>query len=180
MMHSIFHQIYVSNLSVIVTALLILPIAWSVFGAFFYKRMRLIGTVLSIACGVVILYATVVSRGESSLGHDLTPFSSFQRAIEQPEMYRSMLMNVFLFEPLGLMLPFAIKGSTAKRILLTIVVGFMFSVAIEALQYFFALGMAEADDVICNTVGTALGSCAYLLTLLWQKLFFNKKGRRKS
>ena len=64
--------------------------------------------------------------------------------------------------------------------MLTIVVGFMFSVAIEALQYFFALGMAEADDVICNTVGTALGSCAYLLTLLWQKLFFNKKGRRKA
>ena len=160
--------------------MLILPIVWSVFGALFYKRMRMIGVILSIVCVAVILYATVISRGESSLGHDLTPFSSFQRAVEQPEMYRSMLMNVFLFEPLGLMLPFVIKGSTVKRILLTIVIGFALSVAIEASQYFFALGMAEADDVICNTVGAALGACAYLLTLLWRKLMSKSKGRSKA
>lgn len=180
MMHSIFHQIYVSNLSAIVTAMLILPIVWSVFGALFYKRMRMIGAILSIVCVAVILYATVISRGESSVGHDFTPFSSFQRAVEQPEMYRSMLMNVFLFEPLGLMLPFVIKGSTVKRILLTIVIGFALSVAIEASQYFFALGMVEADDVICNTVGAALGACAYLLTLLWRKLMSKSKGRSKA
>ena len=140
----------------------------------------MIGAILSIVCVVVILYATVISRGESSLGYDFTPFSSFQRAVEQPEMYRSMLMNVFLFEPLGLMLPFVIKGSTVKRILLTIVIGFALSVAIEASQYFFALGMAEADDVICNTVGAALGACAYLLTLLWRKLMSKSKGRSKA
>ena len=140
----------------------------------------MIGAILSIVCVAVILYATVISRGESSLGHDFTPFSSFQRAIEQPEMYRSMLMNVFLFEPLGLMLPFVIKGSTVKRILLTIVIGFALSVAIEASQYFFALGMAEADDVICNTVGAALGACAYFLTLLWRKLMSKSKGRSKA
>ena len=180
MFHSIFHQVYVSDLSTIVTAMLILPIIWSVFGALFYKRMRLIGTIFSIVCGAVILYATVISRGESSLGHDFTPFSSFQRAVEQPEMYRSMLMNVFLFEPMGLMLPFVIKGSTVKRILLTIVIGFALSVAIEASQYFFAVGMAEADDVICNTVGAALGACACLLTLLWRKLRSKSKGRSKA
>lgn len=140
----------------------------------------MIGAILSIVCVAVILYATVISRGESSVGHDFTPFSSFQRAVEQPEMYRSMLMNVFLFEPLGLMLPFVIKGSTVKRILLTIVIGFALSVAIEASQYFFALGMAEADDVICNTVGAALGACAYLLTLLWRKLMSKSKGRSKA
>lgn len=180
MIHSIFHQVYVSDLSVIITAMLILPIAWSVFGALFYKRMRLIGTILLIITLAVILYMTVFARGESSAGHDFTPFSSFQRAIEQPEMYRSMLMNIFLFEPLGLALPFVMKGSTAKRILLTIAIGFILSVAIEALQYFFTLGLSEADDAICNTVGTALGSCAYLLTLLWRKLIKKNRGRRKA
>ena len=162
MMHSIFHQIYVSNLSVIVTALLILPIAWSVFGAFFYKRMRLIGTVLSIACGVVILYATVVSRGESSLGHDLTPFSSFQRAIEQPEMYRSMLMNVFLFVPLGMSLPFVLPVRWKHTMIITVLLAFILSVGIESLQYILSIGRCEVDDVIMNMLGAFIGSCAFL------------------
>lgn len=153
--------------------MLILSVVWSVFGALFYKRMRLIGAIFFVVIFAGILYATVFSRGESSLGHDFTPFSSFQRAIEQPEMYRSMLMNVFLFEPLGLALPFVFKGSAVKRILLSIMIGFALSVIIETVQYFFVLGMAEIDDVICNTLGTAIGSCAYFLTLLWRKIFIN-------
>ena len=175
MIHSFFHQIYVADLSMIMIIMVILLIAWSVFGALLYKRMRLIGLIVSIAYTAIILYATVFSRGESSLGHDFIPFSSFQRAIEQPEFYRSMLMNTFLFEPLGFALPFALKGSTAKRVLLSIVIGFALSFAVEMIQYFFSLGMAEADDVICNTVGTAIGSMSYLLTLLWRKLFLKSE-----
>lgn len=122
-----------------------------------------------IAIGA-ILYATVISRGESSKGADFIPFSSFERAKTNPEMYRSVLMNVFLFVPLGLSLPFVFGGSTGKRILFTILVGLLLSITVEAIQYFAHLGMTETDDVICNTVGTSIGSCAYLLTLLWRKI----------
>lgn len=179
MIHSFFHQIYVADLSTIMIIMVLLLIAWSVFGALLYKRMRLIGLIVSIAYTAIILYATVFSRGESSLGHDFIPFSSFQRAIEQPEFYRSMLMNTFLFEPLGLALPFALKGSTAKRVLLAIMIGFALSFVVEMIQYFFSLGMAEADDVICNTVGTAIGCLSYLLTLLWRKMSekYEKRGK---
>lgn len=177
-MDSIFHEIYVSNITTILIAIPILLLVWSLIGAAFYKHMRIIGTVLAVIAAAGILYVTVFARGESGAGADFIPFSSFERAKIQPEMYRSMLMNVFLFVPLGLSLPFVFGGGTGKRILLTVLVGLLLSMTVEAIQYFGNLGIAETDDVICNTVGTAIGSCAYLLSLLWIKLFNKTKERR--
>lgn len=177
-MGNIFHEIYVSNISTILIAILILLLVWSVIGAAFYKYMRIIGAVLALIAVGAVLYRTVFSRSGSFLEPDLLPLSSFWRAKENSELYRSMLMNVFLFVPLGLSLPFVIGGSTAKRILLTILIGFLISVTVEAIQYFGHLGMAETDDVICNTLGTTIGSCAYLLSLLWRKLFTKDHHRK--
>ena len=179
-MGNLFQNIYVSNISSILIAIPILLLVWSMIGAAFYKYMRIIGAVLAVIAIGAILYITVFSRGESGKGADFIPFSSFERAKIQPEMYRSMLMNVFLFVPLGLALPFIFGGGTGKRILLTILVGLLLSVTIEAIQFFGNLGMAETDDVICNTLGTTIGNCAYLLTLLWRKLFNKTKERRTS
>ena len=151
---------------------------WSLIGAFFYKYTRIICTVTVVIIICSILYITVFSRSERGVGADFIPFSSFERAKIQPEIYRSMLMNVFLFVPLGLSLPFVFGGGTGKRILLTILVGLFLSVTVEAIQYFAHLGMAETDDMICNTLGTAIGTCAYLLALLWRKLFNKTKERR--
>lgn len=170
-MDSLLREIYVSNISTILITIPILILVWSVIGAAFYKYMRIIGAVLAVIAIGAILYITIFSRGEKNAGADFVPFSSFERAKLQPEMYRSMLMNVFLFVPLGLSLPFVLVGSTGKRILLTILVGLLLSASVEAVQYFAHLGMAETDDFICNTVGTAIGSCAYPLTLLWRKLY---------
>ena len=84
-------------------------------------------------------------------------------------------MNVFLFVPLGLSLPFVYSGTTRKRVLFTVLTGLLLSVTIEAIQYFVHFGMTETDNVICNTLGTVFGSCAYLLTLLWEKIFQRNK-----
>lgn len=169
-MDSFFVRIYVSNISTILIAIPILILVWSVIGAVFYKHMRIIGTVLAVIALGAILYATVLSRSGGSKEVYLIPFSTFERAKIQPEFYRSMLMNVFLFMPLGLALPFVYSGSTGKRILFTVLTGLLLSVTVEAIQYFAHFGMTETDDVICNTLGTAIGSCAYLLTLLWRKI----------
>lgn len=177
-MGNFFHRIYILDISTILITIPILLLVWSVIGGMFYKYMRIIGAVMAVIAVVAILYVTVLSRGETEVGSDFIPFSSFERAKIQPEMYRSMLMNVFLFVPLGLPLPFVFGGGTGKRILLTILVGLFLSVTVEAIQYFAHLGMAETDDVICNTVGTAIGSCAYLLCLLWIRLFNKTKERR--
>lgn len=180
MINSLFQNIYTSNLSTIIIAIPIFIILWSVMGAAFYKYMRIIGAVAALIVIGAILYATVISRGESDKGADFIPFSSFERAQIQPEMYRSMLMNVFLFVPLGLVLPFVFGSSTGKRILLTILAGLLLSMSIEAIQYFAQLGMSETDDVISNTLGTAIGSCAYLLSLLWRKLYRKSQGKENA
>ena len=176
-MENIFHSIYVADLKTILIAIPVLLLVWSVIGAAFYKQMRIIGAILAVIAVAGIIYITVIFRGRSEPGLNLIPFSSFERAKRQPEMYRSMLMNVFLFVPLGLSLPYLFGGGTAKRILLTILIGFLLSATVETIQYFASIGMAETDDVICNTLGTAIGSCAYLLSLLWRKLF-RKRGKK--
>ena len=170
-MSSFFVRIYVLDISTVLIAIPILLLVWSVIGATFYKYMRIIGTILAVIALGAILYATVLSRGGSSKEVYLIPFSTFERAKIQPEFYRSMLMNVFLFVPLGLSLPFVYSGTTGKRIFFTVLTGLLLSVTVEAIQYFAHFGMTETDDVISNTLGTAIGSCAYLLTLLWRKIF---------
>ena len=177
-MGNFFHRIYILDISTILISIPILLLVWSVIGAAFYKYMRIIGAVMAVIAIGAILYITVFSRGESGVGADFIPFSSFERAKIQTEMYRSMLMNVFLFVPLGLSLPFVFGGSTGKRILLTILIGLLLSITVETVQYFAHLGMTETDDVMCNSVGTAIGSCAYLLALLWRNLFNKTKERR--
>ena len=177
-MGNFFHRIYILDISTILITIPLLLLVWSVIGAAFYKYMRIIGAVMAVIAISAILYITVFSRGESGAGADFIPFSSFERAKIQPEMYRSMLMNVFLFVPFGLALSFIFGGKTGKRILLTILVGLLLSVTVEAIQYFAHLGMAEVDDLIYNTLGTAIGSCVYPLALLWRKLFTKIKERR--
>lgn len=94
----------------------------------------------------------------------LTPFAALSAARQQPELYRAMLMNVFLFFPLGLTLSNALprKWHRWGRIALTTFVGCILSAGIEYTQYRYALGMAEVDDVICNTLGAFLGAVSLL------------------
>lgn len=121
--------------------------------------------VLFCAAVIAILYATILTRTPGSYELILTPFATFTAALQQPELYREMLMNVFLFFPLGLTLSNALprKWHRWLRIALTTLIGCAFSAGIEYAQYRYALGMAEVDDVICNTLGVFIGSTSLLI-----------------
>lgn len=121
--------------------------------------------VLFCAAVIAILYATILNRTPGNYELILTPFATFTAALQQPELYREMLMNIFLFFPLGLTLSNALprKWHRWGRIILTALVGCVLSVGIEYTQYRYALGMAETDDVICNTLGAFLGSASLLI-----------------
>ena len=62
--------------------------------------------------------------------------------------------NIGWFMPLGFLLPIVWKRS---HFLITIVIGFLFSLSIEAIQYVSYQGVADLDDLILNTLGTAIG-----------------------
>ena len=126
----------------------------------------------AVAALMAIVYATVLSRSEGGSGIILTPFAAIVAARQQSEFYREMLMNVFLFFPLGLTLSNALpqKWHRWVRIALTTPVGCILSAGIEYAQYRYALGMAEVDDVICNTLGAFIGSTSLLIAHIIEKI----------
>lgn len=117
---------------------------------------------IAAAYMVLLLYMTVAARSETAHGGVmLRPLYSFYLArTENREYYRTMLMNVFLFFPLGLTLPFGLSGGK-HPVLCSLALGMLLSIGIETLQYIFSLGWAETDDVIMNTLGVLVGSAAY-------------------
>lgn len=135
------------------------------------RRRVLFNTVLACVAAFIILYATILTRTPGVLEVILTPFASLTAARQQPEIYREMLMNVFLFFPLGLTLSNALpqKWHRWGRIILTTLVGCILSAGIEYAQYRYALGMAEVDDVICNTLGAFIGSTSLLIARAIEK-----------
>ena len=60
-----------------------------------------------------------------------------------------IVLNILLFIPLGFLL--GRKGWKA------VFLGFLISASIECAQYVAVLGYCEADDVLNNTIGTAVG-----------------------
>ena len=160
------HYIYCRPLIVIVLFMAIAVIVWSVLpsriAAKYWQRGNAILMLLMFAA---ILYVSLLNRSEGSTGLVLLPFATFIAARQQPERYREMLMNVFLFFPLGLTLSNALprKWHRWGRIILTTLVGCALSAGIEYAQYRYALGLAETDDVICNTLGAFLGSTSLLI-----------------
>ena len=89
------------------------------------------------AAVIAILCATILNRTPGNYELILTPFATFTAALQQPELYRAMLMNVFLFFPLGLTLSNALprKWHRWLRIILTTLVGCALSAGIEYAQY---------------------------------------------
>lgn len=129
------------------------------------RRRVLLNTALACAAAFIILYATILTRTSGDYEFILTPFAALSAARQQPELYREMLMNVFLFFPLGLTLSNVLpqKWHRWLRIILTTLVGCALSAGIEYTQYRCALGLAETDDVICNTLGAFIGSTSLLI-----------------
>ena len=161
----ILHYIYSRSFIGVITFMALALAAWGALPARVgARRWRWGNLVLMLLMTAAILYATLFSRAEGSTGLILTPFATFTTARVQPELYREMLMNIFLFFPLGLTLSNALPRRWHRwgRIALTTLVGYILSAGIEYAQYRYALGLAETDDVICNTMGAFLGAASLL------------------
>ena len=159
-------HIYALPLWMIIFLMLALLIVWAMLSLHQNQRKRsIINAVLCSITALTIFYATILTRTPGDYKPILTPFATFTAALQQPELYREMLMNVFLFFPLGLTLSNALprKWHRWLRIILTTFVSCALSAGIEYAQYRYALGMAEVDDVICNTLGAFIGSTSLLI-----------------
>lgn len=175
-----FYYIYRIPLSCTLIITAVAVIFWALIMRLLSRRLlpavRVINIIFAFVAVGGILYITLHHRlpGERELV--LTPFQSFVEAKTQPEMYREMLMNVFLFVPFGLTMPFALLKNALpelsqqrKNVLITLLLALFLSAAIESAQYFFALGRAETDDIICNTLGACVGTVSFILFLFKRK-----------
>lgn len=167
-MRSLFRWIYCMNLPF----LMVLTVAISVLFSLWYRRYQkkpwcrpVIG-ILFLVSIAAILTVTLMSRMEKAEAFvpSMIPFASYMEVLNggNPEILRSNIMNVLLFYPSGflavLLLPR--KWHPVLTILLVCIVFAGISMGIEYCQYAHALGQAEVDDVIHNTLGALIGGMA--------------------
>jgi glycopeptide antibiotics resistance protein len=89
---------------------------------------------------------------------NLIPFVSFgQTGLSET------VSNFVTFIPFGLLLSLNFKKAALWRPLIAV---FVFSVAVETLQFIFAIGTTDATDVVTNTLGGLAGLVLYRLTNL--------------
>lgn len=150
-MHPMLQQTVLSGIAAGVVALL-LP--------FFPSKVRklvLAGSVFLICC------FTLFRESGGSRLINLEPFWSY-RKWSAADVRWQIYMNIFLFVPLG-------AGLKALGVKHAVLIALGVSVLVEALQYLFALGFCETDDVINNTLGALLGSVLYMLSnkFIWRR-----------
>ncbi|MBQ8619517.1 MAG: VanZ family protein [Clostridia bacterium] len=119
------------------------------------------------------LYCTTFSRVIGSGGEiDLRPFKTYLGLGNKPEevttevkglfnlfmkdapLAAGIILNILLYYPLGYLLPILFPKLKSKHVIL---IGCLCSIATEATQYILKMGWCETDDVIHNTLGTAIG-----------------------
>ena len=127
---------------------------------------------LLLVTTLAIISITVWMAGKSYENFDPIPFDDLRylakRLAERPisthilaVIVVPMIANVLLFVPWGFFMFIAlytVERPTLQTYVLTILLGFSFTLGIEAWQYFLPSRVADVNDVIWNTSGTILGA----------------------
>ena len=128
--------------------------------------------VMLLVATAAIITITVWMAGRSYGNLNPTPFDDVlflaKRMSERPistyilaVLVVPMIANVLMFLPWGFFTfisLYSIDRPTLQTYVLTILLGFSFSLGIEAWQYFLPSRVADINDVIWNTFGTVLGA----------------------
>ncbi|MBQ8539076.1 MAG: VanZ family protein [Ruminococcus sp.] len=179
MVHQIVSQFYEIPVAVVTLIILAAILLWGVVGGIFFDRSwwRVTNIFLLVLSVLLIVLITSVLRNNEKSGIYLIPFSILEQARIYPDVYNQMVLNVLLFLPLGLSLPFCFSNRNKHPVLVTIIFAFGLSIIVEVLQYIFKCGYSELDDIMLNTVGAACGTIAYFLTRF--VINMRQKGRNK-
>lgn len=133
---------------------------------------RPVTVLLLLVVTAAIAAITMWMSGKSYASLDPIPFDDVRRLAERIHrkpittqllavMVVPMIANILLFVPWGFLMFIAlytVKRPTLQTYVLTILLGFSFTIAIEAYQYFLPSRVADVNDVIWNTAGTIAGA----------------------
>lgn len=173
-MSVLFSFIYKQNLFTMILLVAAAVILWAYFSLKFDSKLRYIVNILiTVAILIMMLYKTIFSRSIGNYQIELRPFYTFVLAQQQVEMFRTFFMNMLLFVPIGLTMPYVLSHKPRKRnVFIVVAFAAVLSAGIEFLQYYYHLGRCETDDVIANTLGAAIGTLSYCL---YMKMFKNQE-----
>lgn len=123
--------------------------------------------IIIICYFVVVIGATMLSRPNLYENTKIQPlFYSYKEAWNnfQVSEWRNIILNIFLFVPLGFLLPLGIKR---LRIWWKIyLAGVLLTLGIETLQFFLKRGIFDLDDMFNNTIGTMIGYGCFAVIML--------------
>ena len=158
LIHDIPLYVYVMLISVACVVICIFFITYKCKKALRFSLRLLFGEYLFLTYSNTVLFRPK----NPSIWHNFTPFWSYKAYYsgEDPSLLPEIIMNIAGFIPLGFLMGAAFQKLKWCQVILT---GFLISVSIESLQYFFKLGIAEFDDVFNNTLGVATGYFLYMI-----------------
>lgn len=141
----IFVNIYVARPWVVVILALAAVFIWGLLGRIVPRRVwkPVCGAAVLLAT-VLVLWLTVWNRTPSE-EHVFTWAAAYTN-----EFFREMFMNAVLYVPFGL----AACGLIGPW---GVLAGFLLSAGVEVWQYATGAGLAQGTDVLCNTLGAAVG-----------------------
>lgn len=123
-----------------------------------------------IYCIFIIYYALLCRKAVDEHKLELRLMWAYREMLTgHPEWKEDVgynLKNILFFVPFGFLFPNITTSSPAfqkKRLLIVLIIGMLFSILIEIMQYVFCLGLCELDDVICNSLGALIGFRLYSL-----------------
>lgn len=165
MLYYIYARLYTAPFYVYIIVSIMIIIVWTCFSFLPINRKiwRYINLFLFVVYLGCVLYMTLFSRSYEKRELSLIPFSVFMLAQTYPDVYNQIAMNVLMFVPFGILLPYVLNHRIKYKIAVTIALGLLISSLIEVSQYIFMRGLAETDDLIFNTLGVCIGTLSYLL-----------------
>ena len=141
----IFVNIYVARPWVVVILALAAVFIWGLLGWIVPRRVwKPVCGAAALLATVLVLWLTVWNRTPSE-EHVFTWAAAYTN-----EFFREMFMNAVLYVPFGL----AACGLIGPW---GVLAGFLLSAGVEVWQYATGAGLAQGTDVLCNTLGAAVG-----------------------
>lgn len=141
----IFVNIYVARPWVVAILALAAVLIWGLLGRIVPRRVwKPVCGVAALLATVLVLWLTVWNRTPSE-EHVFTWAAAYTN-----EFFREMFMNAVLYVPFGL----AACGLIGPW---GVLAGFVLSFGVEVWQYATGAGLAQGTDVLCNTLGAAVG-----------------------
>ncbi len=155
----------------------------------FKKRTKVLCWILFALYLAVMIYflffADMLGRTDTAQTYDnnLTLFREirrfwvYRRQIGFRYVFLNLAGNVLVFMPFGFLLP--IMSKKLRGFLRIVLLGLALSLIVECIQFVTNTGCFDVDDLLLNTIGTALGFAIFAIMQQIRKVRGRKKKRKR-